>query len=138
MGTNIDEPVSATEGKEFERQILAQIRQTFFSIQLAIGQYVGTSQVRGMLFHCIKRDQEMSQAGIQQRLGVDRSEVTRIVKQIEAEGLVTRRPDPVDNRFALVLLTEAGCALQKVPIEAVSLARETPSGGHISDKENTC
>jgi DNA-binding MarR family transcriptional regulator len=32
--------------------------------------------------------------------------VTRLVKQLEARGLITRRPDPADNRFTLVRLTE--------------------------------
>ncbi len=114
MGRRRSAPVRATaDVKEFEREILAQIRLTVFSIQSAIGRSVGKSQVRGILFHCMRCDQEMSQAMIQQRLGVDRSEVTRIVKHMEAEGLITRRPDPADNRFTLVQLTEAGCALQK-------------------------
>lgn len=101
-----------TEEKEFETETLAQIRLTVFAIQSAIRRYVGMSRARGILFHCMRLDQEMSQTAIQQRLGVDRSEVTRIVKQMEAEGLVTRRPDPADNRFTLVQLTEAGWTLQ--------------------------
>ncbi len=101
-----------TEEKEFERETLGQIRLTVFAIQSAIRRYVGMSRARGILFHCMRLDQEMSQAAIQQKLGVDRSEVTRIVKQMETEGLVTRHPDPADNRFTLVHLTEAGYALQ--------------------------
>jgi DNA-binding MarR family transcriptional regulator len=101
------------ETREFEKETLAQIRRTVFAIQSAIRRYVGMSQARGTLFHCMRLDEEMSQAAIQQRLGVDRSEVTRIVKQMEAEGLVTRRPAPADNRFTLVQLTEAGCTLQE-------------------------
>jgi DNA-binding MarR family transcriptional regulator len=103
---------ATAEGLEFEKETLAQIRLTLFAIQSAIGRYVGMSQARGILFHIMRIDQEMSQAAIQQKLGVDRSQVTRIVKQMEADGLVTRRPDPADNRFTLVQLTEAGYALQ--------------------------
>lgn len=100
------------EGLEFQKETLAQIRLTVFAIQSAIGRYVGMSQARGILFHIMRIDQEVSQAAIQQKLGVDRSQVTRIVKQMEADGLVTRRPDPADNRFTLVQLTKAGRALQ--------------------------
>ncbi|MGE5263791.1 MAG: MarR family winged helix-turn-helix transcriptional regulator [Acidobacteriota bacterium] len=101
------------EGRKFEKETLAQIRLTLFTIQSAIRRYIGMSRARGILFHMMRIDQAMSQAAIQQRLGVDRSEVTRIVKQMEADGLVTRRPDPADNRFTLVQLTETGCALQE-------------------------
>jgi DNA-binding MarR family transcriptional regulator len=111
--------------REFEKEILAQIRLTVFAIQSAIRQYVGMSQARGILFHCMRLDQEMSQAAIQQRLGVDRSEVTRIAKQMEAEGLITRRPDPSDNRYTLVQLTEAGCALQEEIIAKIQKADAT-------------
>ncbi len=106
-------PKGTTEGKEFERETLGQIRLTVFSIQSAIRRYIGMSRARGVLFHMMTVDYEMSQAEIQQRLGVDRSEVTRIVKQMEADGLVTRRPDPADNRFTLVQLTKKGLSLQE-------------------------
>ncbi len=113
-GTFTRKAKQATTGRmEFEKETIAQIRLTVFAIQSAIGRYVGMSRVRGILFHIMRLDQEMSQAAIQQRLGVDRSQVTRIVKQMEADGLVTRRPDPADNRFTLVQLTKAGCALQE-------------------------
>lgn len=113
------------EGKEFERETLSQIRLTVFALRFAIRRYVGMSRARGILFHCMRLGREMSQGAIQQRLGVDRSEVTRIVKQMEAEGLVTRRPDPADNRFTLVQLTEAGCALQKEIVAKIQKADAT-------------
>jgi DNA-binding MarR family transcriptional regulator len=34
--------------------------------------------------------------------------VTRQVKQLEAEGLISRRDDPTDNRFTLVIITAEG------------------------------
>ena len=51
---------------------------------------------------------ELSQAELQRRLAVDGAAVTRQVKQLEAEGLVTRRDDPADNRYTLVALTAEG------------------------------
>ena len=44
---------------------------------------------------------------------------------MEAEGLVTRRPDPADNRFTLVQLTEAGWALQEDIIAKLQKADAT-------------
>ena len=52
------------------------------------------------LFHA----EELSQADLQQHLGVEGPVITRIVKQMEAEGLVTRRADPKDNRYTLVAM----------------------------------
>jgi DNA-binding MarR family transcriptional regulator len=50
---------------------------------------------------------EMTQADLQHQLGVEGPGITRLVKQLEAEGLVTRRPDPSDNRYTRVALTPA-------------------------------
>jgi DNA-binding MarR family transcriptional regulator len=43
--------------------------------------------------------------------------VTRLVKQLEAKGLVVRRPDPNDNRFTLVSLTEKAYLLADEKLE---------------------
>jgi DNA-binding MarR family transcriptional regulator len=43
--------------------------------------------------------------------GVDRSVVSRQVGELQARGLVCRRPDPVDGRAGLVRLTPDGRAL---------------------------
>lgn len=51
---------------------------------------------------------ELTQAELQRRLIVDGAAVTRQVKQLEAEGLISRRDDPADNRFTLVVLTAEG------------------------------
>ncbi len=55
----------ATNEKEFEREMLGQIRLTVFSIQSAMRRYIGMSRARGILFHMMRPDQEMSQAEIQ-------------------------------------------------------------------------
>lgn len=41
-------------------------------------------------------------------LSVDVSTVSRQVKQLEAEGLVARTPDPLDGRASVLTLTAAG------------------------------
>ena len=51
---------------------------------------------------------EISQAELVQRLEMEGTLVTRFVKQMEGSGLLTRRSDPRDNRFTLVVLTQAG------------------------------
>lgn len=73
-------------------------------------QMVGVSMTRMELLHEVWHAGEISQNALTQRLGIDGSLVTRFVKQMEAEGLVTRRADPQDNRFTLVSLADAGNA----------------------------
>jgi len=49
-------------------------------------------------------------------LQIDGGAVTRLVKAMETEDVVVRRPDPLDNRFTLVALTERGYALADAAI----------------------
>jgi DNA-binding MarR family transcriptional regulator len=92
----------------FEEVMMPVIRQTIMAITSALAQYIGMSPVRVILFQKLHDVDEISQADIQRKLGVGGAVVTRIIKQMEAEGLIIRRPDPSDNRFTLVRLTEAG------------------------------
>src|SRR5262249_40871431 len=54
---------------------------------------------------------EISQAELAQRLDMEGALLTRFVKRMEADGLLTRRVDPRDNRFTLVSLAPAGQAI---------------------------
>jgi DNA-binding MarR family transcriptional regulator len=69
---------------------------------------VGVSVSRIELLHELMHGGELSQAELQQRLGMEGSLLTRFVKQMETAGLITRRVDPKDNRFTLVTLAPAG------------------------------
>jgi DNA-binding MarR family transcriptional regulator len=46
-----------------------------------------------------------------QRRGVDQSVISRQIGILQAQGLVSRRPDPADGRASLVRLTADGLAL---------------------------
>lgn len=51
---------------------------------------------------------ETSHSNLRQALGADAATITRLVKKFEAEGLVTRRVDPDNNRYTLAVLTPTG------------------------------
>ena len=51
-----------------------------------------------------------SQLALAQHLGVDRTAMTYLLDDLEAAGLVERRPDPADRRARRVTLTDAGQA----------------------------
>jgi DNA-binding MarR family transcriptional regulator len=68
----------------------------------------GLSPSRMALLHALYHSVEISQTELQHRVGVEGPVITRIVKQMEADGYLTRRVDPRDNRFTLVALAPAG------------------------------
>jgi MarR family transcriptional regulator, transcriptional regulator for hemolysin len=74
----------------------------------AFEQSIGMSQSRMQLLFELLRADEMSQIALAQRLGIEGPAITRLVKHMEAEGLITRHTDPKDNRFTLVALAPAG------------------------------
>lgn len=96
------------ESLERDGSILDELKSTYFEVARAFAKYVGSSQSRLDLLALINDRQDVSQADLHKRLQVNGAAVTRIVKQLESEGLVTRRADARDNRITLVTLTEAG------------------------------
>jgi DNA-binding MarR family transcriptional regulator len=49
-----------------------------------------------------------SQQQVAERLGVDRTTMVAVLDTLEAQGLLSRRPDPLDRRRNVVELTAAG------------------------------
>jgi DNA-binding MarR family transcriptional regulator len=88
--------------------VIAEFRHTFLTVKTALSGYFGITQARLLIFQQLNTGGETSQADLQHCLGVDGSVITRLVKQMEAEGLLTRRSDPADNRYTLVQLTGQG------------------------------
>ena len=92
------------------------LEETFFQhlasvcseVRQAFDQHVGMSQLRRHLLTLLSESGEISHAALQQRLAVDGATITRLVKQFESEGVLSRRLDPQDNRYTLVDLTGSG------------------------------
>jgi MarR family transcriptional regulator for hemolysin len=82
----------------------AQLRQGF-------ARSVGMSQQRVQILVRLHRGGETSHSQLRQALGVDGASITRLVKELEADGLVGRRVDPAGNRYTLARLTAAGAQL---------------------------
>lgn len=60
-----------------------------------------------LLYQLVQYD-EISQSRLQKIINIDNAAITRHLKQLEADGLVSRRRNPTDNRETIVHLTEAG------------------------------
>ncbi|EFH82594.1 MarR family winged helix-turn-helix transcriptional regulator [Ktedonobacter racemifer] len=82
----------------------SEAKQTF-------AQHLGMSQARWQLLMLLERQGEISHADLQQHLLLDGATITRLVKQFEAEGVLSRRLDPQNNRYTLVSLTPSGHAI---------------------------
>jgi MarR family transcriptional regulator, transcriptional regulator for hemolysin len=77
-------------------------------LRQAFARQVGFSWSRVRVLLWLKSEGETRHSRLRQHLGADGAVVTRLVKQLETEGLLSRRPDPADNRYTLATLTHAG------------------------------
>ncbi|MCY0966283.1 MarR family winged helix-turn-helix transcriptional regulator [Parathalassolituus penaei] len=69
-----------------------------------------------------------------QVIGLDKAAVSRAVKQLESQQLITAIPDPADCRRTHLRLTAAGCDMHNRIIK-VALARESQLLADLSDDE---
>ncbi|MFC3802057.1 MarR family winged helix-turn-helix transcriptional regulator [Cohnella sp. GCM10012308] len=69
----------------------------------------------------IASGRSVTQKALSERLLVDKTTTAKAIAKLEAEGYVRREPDPSDNRYQLLDLTEAG--RQVVPEVREALAR---------------
>ena len=93
---------------DFEDNLFQQLAYACSESRQAFDQYIGMSQARRQLLTLLSQKGELSHAALQQQISLDGATITRLVKQFEAEGVVSRRLDPQDNRYTLVSLTDAG------------------------------
>jgi DNA-binding MarR family transcriptional regulator len=63
-----------------------------------------------------------SQQQVAERMGVDRTTMVAIVDDLEAKGIVVRRPDPIDRRRNVVSITPDGQRILREAIAASDLA----------------
>jgi DNA-binding MarR family transcriptional regulator len=99
-----------------ERESLVEIMAHLYpDMARVFARRVGMSLSRLEVMHELLHAGEISQAELARRLDMEGALLTRFVKQMEADGLLTRRADPTDNRFTLVCLAPAGqAALEKL------------------------
>lgn len=94
--------------EESNDALFNELASTCSEVGKAFTRYIGMSLARRQILTIVSRMGEISHAVLQQQLALDGATVTRLVKQFEAEGVLSRRIDPHDNRYTLVSLTEAG------------------------------
>ncbi|MFD3261501.1 MarR family winged helix-turn-helix transcriptional regulator [Paenibacillus lentus] len=60
------------------------------------------------LLHQLYQEDEVNQSSLQKSVNIDNAAVTRHLKQLESQGMVTRRRNPSDHRETFVSLTKEG------------------------------
>ena len=68
----------------------------------------GISESRYELLYQLYKTEEINQSTLREAVNIDSAAITRHLKQLEANGMVTRRRNPTDNREIFVRLTEEG------------------------------
>ena len=96
---------------EQERNLLQQIGRTSRAMYAAFEAEVGHALPRWRILQALREHKSATQKQLARQLLVDPGALTRQMKVLEAEGLVTRQRDPDDNRLTAVALTPAGAAL---------------------------
>jgi MarR family transcriptional regulator, lower aerobic nicotinate degradation pathway regulator len=61
-----------------------------------------------LVLACLSEGGELSQQQVADRAGIDRSDMVKLIDQLEALGMVLRRPDPIDRRRHVLSLTPKG------------------------------
>jgi len=91
-----------------EDRFFLELGGAFAELRHAFARHVGMSAYRVQVLVRLRREGETSHSELRRTLGVDGASVTRLVKELEADGLARRRLDPADNRYTLAALTPDG------------------------------
>lgn len=97
-------------GADADDAFIHEFGAATLELRQAFARQVGFSWSRVRVLLWLRHEGETRHSELRQRLGADGATVTRLVKQLESEGLLSRRPDPADNRYTLAALTKAGAA----------------------------
>jgi DNA-binding MarR family transcriptional regulator len=68
----------------------------------------GISQTRLNILRELYASEEINQRALQKKINIDHAAVTRHLKQLEENNMVSRRKNPEDNRFTYVQLSPEG------------------------------
>lgn len=97
-----------THLKSIEGQILSLLNGLSNKVSPKFERCTGISSSRYELLCELYEADEINQSTLQKVVNIDGAAITRHLKQLEADGIVSRRRNPDDNRITFVHLTEEG------------------------------
>ncbi|MEG6508112.1 MarR family transcriptional regulator [Methyloligella sp. 2.7D] len=74
---------------------------------------LGLTYPQFLVLHVLWENGEATVGAIAERLGLESSTITPLVKRLEQAGLVKRQRNPKDERQVFVALTQAGTAMRQ-------------------------
>ncbi|MEK3786185.1 MarR family transcriptional regulator [Paenibacillus sp. FSL K6-1230] len=108
-----------------EAELLYQMYGVNKVINTTFDACISVSQSRFEILSLIYQEIEISQGDLQKKVTIDKSAVTRHIKQLEEQGIIFRRKKDEDNRFVLVRLTDYGRELiENAQIEKARFVQE--------------
>ena len=93
---------------ERERALLRQLGRTARTMYTAFEAQVGHALPRWRILQALHEQKHATQKDLARQLAMDPGALTRQMKTLETEGLITRRNNPEDNRLTTAALTPAG------------------------------
>lgn len=85
----------------------------------------GATMATGYVLLNVDLEEGTPSTSLGPRMGMEATSLSRILKNMEAQGLIERRPNPVDGRSVLVFLTDFGKEKRHDAREAVVTFNET-------------
>lgn len=79
----------------------------------------GITVTMGFVLLNISREKGTPATKIAPLLGMEPRSLTRLIKKLEEDGLVERRPDPEDKRSVRIFLTEKGSEQKQIALSHV-------------------
>lgn len=107
MSTDPDRP---TGPEELLGYLLKHAMQRLTAMTDAALQPFGIDSKDLGALHVLRHREATSQLAVAQTLGIDRTTMVALLDDLEAHGVVARRPDPADRRRNVVELTKSGIA----------------------------
>jgi DNA-binding MarR family transcriptional regulator len=77
-----------------------------------------------VLSQLVPADAPLSLGALAERLGFVKSNVTQLIDRMEAEGLVSRLPDPSDRRAVLAQVTEEGLRRYRAGMQTLQVVEQ--------------
>ena len=75
-----------------------------------------------------------TQSALAQSIGADKTRIIGVLDDLEARGLIERRPDPADRRVRLLTLTKSGRRVRETVQSSIQRQEDTLLG-HLSQTE---
>lgn len=105
-----------------EETVDYHIKTTWHAISRMYNQkaasYSGTMSIGFVLLN-IRNDEGTPATKIAPLMGLEARSLTRILKRLEDEGLIYKKPDPNDGRSVRIFLTEEGERKRKIAADTV-------------------